>query len=339
MAYLLEVEELSVSFRTEGGEITPVDGIRIAINPGDTMCIVGESGSGKSAAALAILRLLGEGGRISGGSVRLNGEDLVSKTEAELRSFRGKEIAMIFQEPMTALNPVLSVGSQLIEAIRLHSKRSRKEARRVAAELLRSVGIPRPEAVLGEYPHSLSGGMRQRVVIAMALAGDPKLLIADEPTTALDVTIQAQILELMKRFRERSGAAIVLITHDLGVVAEMADRVAVMYAGRIVEEADVFSLFENPLHPYTQGLMRSVPSPDAVRGQRLVPIPGSVPSPAAMPAGCRFHERCPQADRRCREEEPPLEPVRAGGHKARCWAVRELLPAPAATVATVGGGL
>lgn len=320
--HLLEIEGLTVRFRTNRGEVTPVDGLTLAADPGETVCIVGESGSGKSVASLSILRLLGSNGRIAQGTIRLGQDELTTKSDAELRRIRGKDVAMIFQEPMTSLNPVFTVGHQLREAIRLHSPRWGKAARAHAVELLRQVGIPRPEAVVHSYPHTLSGGMRQRVVIAMAIACEPRLLIADEPTTALDVTVQAQILELLKRLREQSRTAILLITHDLGVVAEMADKVAVMYAGQIVEEADAFSLFAKPLHPYTQGLMRSVPSFGPHGGGRLEPIPGSVPSLHRLPQGCRFHPRCPHAVDICRTEPPRLEPA-GENRRARCWLVRE----------------
>ncbi|RUS48609.1 ABC transporter ATP-binding protein [Cohnella sp. AR92] len=314
---LLEVEGLSVSFQTRNGEVVPVDGISLAVQAGETVCIVGESGSGKSVTSLSILRLLGDNGRIREGDVRLKGENLASLSEERLRRIRGKEISMIFQEPMTSLNPVFPIGSQLVEAIKLHTDLRGRAAKSRAVEVLRDVGIARPEAVYNDYPHALSGGMRQRVVIAMALACQPSLLIADEPTTALDVTIQAQILELLKQLQERNGMAILLITHDLGVVAEMADRVIVMYAGQIVEEADVYSIFENPRHPYTQGLLRSLPSTLADHPGRLEAIPGSVPSLRHLPAGCRFHPRCPHAEEACKRGEPELESI-GGSHKVRC---------------------
>lgn len=326
--HTLEIESLTVSFGTDRGEVVPVDGISLAVAPGEILCIVGESGSGKSVASLAVLRLLGKQGRIREGSVRLGGDELTSLSETEMRRIRGRDIAMIFQEPMTSLNPVFTVGSQLTEGIRLHSKLRGKAAKAHAVEMLRLAGIARPEAIFGAYPHSLSGGMRQRVMIAMAIACEPKFLIADEPTTALDVSVQAQILELMKRMRERSGTGILLITHDLGVVAEMADKVAVMYAGQIVEEANVFSLFEKPLHPYTQGLMQSMPVHGEVGEERLRAIPGSVPALNRLPEGCRFHPRCPIAGERCKREPPPL--AHAGEeHRVRCWAVSGGLDLPA----------
>ncbi|MFC4100258.1 ABC transporter ATP-binding protein [Paenibacillus xanthanilyticus] len=318
MKHVLEIARLTVTFRTDRGDVRPVDDISIAVRPGETVCIVGESGSGKSVASLAILNLLGKGGEIGPGRIRLAGEPLTEKSEAELRKMRGKEAAMIFQEPMTALNPVLTIGDQLREAIRLHAGLRGKAADAYAAELLREAGIARAEQVLKQYPHSLSGGMRQRVVIAMAIAGKPKLLIADEPTTALDVTVQAQILTLLKRLRTDHDTAILLITHDLGVVAEMADRVLVMYAGQIVEETDVFTLFDRPLHPYTRGLMKAVPVISADLDYRLEAIPGSVPDIGRLPQGCRFHPRCPSASDRCRSEMPALAPS-ASGHLVRCW--------------------
>ncbi|MFB9325623.1 ABC transporter ATP-binding protein [Paenibacillus aurantiacus] len=318
MKHVLEIESLTVTFRTENGEVTPVEDVGFAVQPGEIVCIVGESGSGKSVTSLAILNLLGRSGRIGQGQIRLDGRSLTELTEAELRKARGKEAAMIFQEPMTALNPVLTIGDQLREAIRLHVGLRGKAANDYAAGLLRDAGIARPESVLKQYPHALSGGMRQRVVIAMAIAGKPKLLIADEPTTALDVTVQAQILALLKRLRAQHDTAILLITHDLGVVAEMADRVLVMYAGQIVEETDVFSLFERPLHPYTKGLMAAVPAIADELEHRLEAIPGSVPDLARLPAGCRFHPRCPAATDRCRSETPPLTQS-GSGHLVRCW--------------------
>ncbi|MDM5281077.1 ABC transporter ATP-binding protein [Paenibacillus silvae] len=317
MNKLLEIEHLRVTFKTPKGEITPVDGINLDIIPGETVCIVGESGSGKSVTSLSIPGLLGGNGRIAEGHIRLDNVELTSLSEAQLRKVRGKQVSMVFQEPMTALNPVIPIGNQLIEVVRVHSRTSRKEAASAALQMLRNVGIARPEAVMKEYPHSLSGGMRQRIVIAMALICKPRLLIADEPTTALDVTIQAQILHLMKQLRHHHDTAILLITHDLSIVAEMADRVAVMYAGQIVEQADVNSLFDQPVHPYTQGLMKSVPSLNAGT-ERLVPIPGTVPSLADLPAGCRFQERCPYAAAPCRQEQPQLDQVGAG-HLVRCW--------------------
>lgn len=318
MKHVLEIESLTVTFRTESGNVSPVEDMSFAVRPGEIVCIVGESGSGKSVTSLAILNLLGKGGEIGPGRIRLAGSVLTEKSEAELRQARGKEAAMIFQEPMTALNPVLTIGDQLREAIRLHTGLRGKAADVYAADLLREAGIARAEQVMKQYPHSLSGGMRQRVVIAMAIAGKPKLLIADEPTTALDVTVQAQILALLKRLRASHDTAILLITHDLGVVAEMADRVLVMYAGQIVEETDVFALFDRPLHPYTKGLMKAVPVISDGPDYRLEAIPGSVPDIGRLPSGCRFHPRCPAAADRCRGEMPKLTHADAG-HLVRCW--------------------
>ncbi|MBJ6361804.1 ABC transporter ATP-binding protein [Paenibacillus sp. GCM10012307] len=317
MANLLEVERLQTVFWTGQEEVTSVDEVSFSLKAGETVGIVGESGCGKSVTSLSILRLLGQHGRIKQGEIRFNGENLAVWPENKLRRLRGREISMIFQEPMTSLNPVFTIGSQLTEMIRQHTTLSRKETRARAVDMLRKVGLPHAETLMKAYPHNLSGGMRQRVMIAMALACKPKLLIADEPTTALDVTIQAQILELMKELRQESGAAIMLITHDLGVVAEMADRVVVMYAGQIVEEADVFTLFREPRHPYTQGLLEAIPR---VTGdvRRLAAIPGAVPSIQRMPAGCRFHNRCAWATEHCRKETPPL--IETGpDHRVRCW--------------------
>ncbi|GMK37293.1 ABC transporter ATP-binding protein [Paenibacillus sp. CCS19] len=318
---LLAIDRLSVGFRTDGGEMTAVDDLTLTASEGETICIVGESGSGKSVASQSILRLLGKNGFIQQGEIRLKGDNLLRKSEKELRRIRGKDIAIIFQEPMTALNPVFTVGHQLLEVIKLHSKRRGRDAREYAVELLRRVGIPRPESVMHDYPHALSGGMRQRVVIAMAIASKPQLLIADEPTTALDVTVQAQILALLKTLQEESGTSILLITHDLGVVAEMADKVVVMYAGQIVEQADVDSLFDQPMHPYTQGLMKAIPSVhshDGERPDRLASIAGTVPALNRLPQGCRFHPRCAYATEICRQTPPSLAP--AGDNRlVRCW--------------------
>ncbi|MFO7245996.1 MAG: ABC transporter ATP-binding protein [Thermaerobacter sp.] len=316
---LLEVRNLRTHFRTEEGVVPAVDGVSFHVNRGETLGIVGESGCGKSVTSLSIMRLVpNPPGEIAGGEIIFQGENLLAKSEREMRRIRGNEIAMIFQEPMTSLNPVYTVGDQIAEAIELHQGLSRREALAKAVEMLRLVGIPSPEQRVREYPHQMSGGMRQRVMIAMALSCNPKLLIADEPTTALDVTIQAQILELMKELREKIGMAIMLITHDLGVIAEMAERVIVMYAGKVVEEADVFALFRRPLHPYTEGLLHSIPRLDQPKGQKLHVIEGVVPNPLNMPTGCRFHPRCPYATDRCRAEEPALEQVEPGRFTA-CW--------------------
>ena len=318
MNNLLEVENLRTAFLTDNGEVTSVEGVSFQLKPGETVGIVGESGCGKSVTSLSIMKLLGKNGFIREGSVRLNGLDLVTLPEPELRRIRGSEISMIFQDPMTSLNPVFTIGNQLAESIILHLKKNKKEARRHALDMLKKVGLARAEDILNSYPHELSGGMRQRVMIAMALSCKPKLLIADEPTTALDVTIQAQILNLMKELQQGSDTAIMLITHDLGVVAEMADKVIVMYAGQVVEETDVFTLFENPLHPYTQGLIASVPHLELDGEEQLASIPGTVPSLQQMPVGCRFHTRCPYAMDQCITRQPQLMEAEPG-HQVRCW--------------------
>lgn len=317
---LLEVEELQTAFQSDRNEVISVDNVSYTLKPGETIGIVGESGCGKSVTSLSIMRLLGKSGRIKNGKIKFEDFDLVQLPEEKLRKIRGNEISMIFQEPMTSLNPVFTIGNQMMEGIKLHLKLNKKEAREYSIEMLKRVGIPRADTIIDEYPHALSGGMRQRVMIAMALSCKPKLLIADEPTTALDVTIQAQILELMKKLRDESGTAIMLITHDLGVIAEMADKVIVMYAGQVVEEADVYTLFDNPKHPYTKGLMASIPHIEYEGNERLEAIPGTVPSLQHMPEGCRFHARCALAIDRCKQEKPPL--FSAGkGHKARCWLI------------------
>jgi oligopeptide/dipeptide ABC transporter ATP-binding protein len=316
---LLEVKGLRTEFRTGGSSFAAVDGISFSLAPGETLGIVGESGCGKSVTSLSIMRLVpNPPGRITAGEIRLEGRNLLDLPESDMRAVRGDDIAMIFQEPMTSLNPVQTVGDQIIEAVQLHRSLSAAAARARALEMLQLVKIPSPETRLDEYPHQLSGGMRQRVMIAMALACDPKLLIADEPTTALDVTIQAQILDLLRDLRERTGAAIMLITHDLGVVAEIAHRVIVMYAGRIVEEAPVGLLFADPQHPYTLGLLGSIPRLGSDGDERLTAIEGVVPNPYALPPGCRFSPRCPLADEKCRAEQPTLREI-APGHRAACW--------------------
>jgi peptide/nickel transport system ATP-binding protein len=319
MTALLEVNGLHTSFRLEdGGEFAAVDGISFSIEPGRTLGIVGESGCGKSVTSLSIMGLLPKGqGRISGGSVRFEDRDLATLTTEEMRALRGDRMAMIFQEPMTSLNPAFTIGDQLIEGIRVHRNVSAEEARAHAIEMLRRVRIPSPEQRIDEYPHKLSGGMRQRVMIAMALACEPKLLIADEPTTALDVTIQAQVLDLMRTLREETGTAIILITHDLGVVAELADEVVVMYSGLIVERALVQRLFDHPQHPYTIGLLGSIPSLH-LEQERLHAIDGQVPTPMTKVRGCRFAPRCPFAIAVCRDEAPPLAKL-GDGHEAACW--------------------
>ncbi|HZN27520.1 MAG TPA: ABC transporter ATP-binding protein [Burkholderiales bacterium] len=321
-ASLLEVENLRTHFYTRDGVVRAVDGVSFSVLPGDTLAIVGESGCGKSVTALSILRLIASPpGRIVDGRVLFGGRDLMKLSEREMRRVRGNEISMVFQEPMTSLNPVLTIGRQISESLTLHRGFTRAQAIDRAIEMLRLVNIPEPQRRVHAYPHQLSGGMRQRVMIAMALACDPRLLIADEPTTALDVTIQAQILELMRKLKDTTGAAIVLITHDLGVVAEMAQRVVVMYAGRKVEEAPVQALFSNPRHPYTRGLLNSVPrltEAGAPGRKRLAEIAGMVPSLRDELVGCAFAARCGYASARCRGEYPPLE-EKAPGHLAACW--------------------
>jgi peptide/nickel transport system ATP-binding protein len=320
MENLLEVVHLQTVFKSDKGEVVSVDDVSFTLKPGETIGIVGESGCGKSVTSLSVMGLLGSSGRIKNGEIRFLGTDLVRLSEDRLREIRGNEISMIFQEPMTSLNPVFSIGDQMIEGIKLHLKLKNKAAKTYAIEILKKVGIPRAAAIMEEYPHALSGGMRQRVMIAMALACQPKLLIADEPTTALDVTIQAQILELMKKLRQESQTAIMLITHDLGVIAEMTDKVIVMYAGQVVEETDVFTLFDKPKHPYTKGLMSSIPHIEYESEQHLASIPGTVPSLTHMPKGCRFHTRCSHATERCHLEQPALLPINQG-HSVRCWLV------------------
>jgi len=318
MSALLDVRALKTFFQVEGGEFPAVDGISFSIDPGRTLGIVGESGCGKSVTALSIMGLVPRPpGRIAGGEILFDGVDLLQLSAAALRELRGNRISMIFQEPMTSLNPVLTVGEQITEGILRHRTMSRDAAKELAIEMLRMVHISSPEERFGDYPHRLSGGMRQRVMVAMALACKPKLLIADEPTTALDVTIQAQILDLMRTLREETGTAIILITHDLGVVAELADDVAVMYAGRIVERATVAALFAEPQHPYTVGLLGSIPRLD-IEQDRLAAIEGQVPNPLAPVTGCRFHPRCPFVIERCRHEDPPLIDL-GNGHESACW--------------------
>ena len=320
---LVEVKNLKTYFYVEEGVVKAVDGVDFEIYPGETLGVVGESGCGKSVTSLSIMRLVeSPPGRIEAGEINFGGRDLIKIPEKEMRKIRGNDISMIFQEPMTSLNPVYTVGDQIMEAIKLHKDVDRKEAKRQAVEMLRKVGIPLPEQRVDEYPHQLSGGMRQRVMIAMALSCDPQLLIADEPTTALDVTIQAQILELMNSLKESYGMAIMMITHDLGVIAEVSDRVAVMYAGKVVEYTDVDTLFADPKHPYTWGLMNSIPKLDK-DVDRLEAIPGSVPSPLNFPEGCKFNTRCPLAEGKCYDVEPPLEEA-AAGHKVRCWRYEDL---------------
>ena len=314
---LLEIERLRLVFPGGGGrEAVALDGIDLLVERGRTLGIVGESGCGKSMLALAIMRLVPPPGRIAGGSVRFAGTELLALAEREMRTYRGARIAMVFQEPSTALNPVLTVGSQVAEAILVHRRVSRREAWERAVALLAEVGIPEPRRRASSYPHQLSGGMRQRIVIAMAIACEPALLIADEPTTALDVTIQAEILQLLRTLQARHGMAMILISHDLGIVAEEADEVAIMYAGRIVERAAVASLFAWPRHPYTEGLLRSMPVLGRPR-DRLEAIPGQVPALTARPSGCAFRDRCALAEARCAEQPPPLVES-AAGHWVAC---------------------
>jgi oligopeptide/dipeptide ABC transporter ATP-binding protein len=323
MSVLLEVRDLRTQFAMLQGPVTVVDGVSFDLATGETLAVVGESGCGKSVTALSLLRILPEPqGRVVHGTVRLDGRDLLALREDEMRGVRGDEIAMIFQEPMTSLNPVRTIGDQIVEALRAHRPLSMRGARAQAIELLTRVRIPDARRRLGDYPHRLSGGMRQRVMIAMALACRPKLLIADEPTTALDVTIQAQILSLLRRLQDELGMAIMLITHNLGVVAGMASRVIVMYAGRIVEEAPVEDLFARPLHPYTEGLLGATPRLDTgVRQQRLADIPGIVPPLDALPLGCAFAPRCPKVMNICRAERPAL--LAAGtGRRVACFAAQ-----------------
>ena len=315
---LLAVDDLVTTFSTEEGLVTPVDGVSFTVERGETVGVVGESGCGKSVTSLSILRLVpSPPGRIAQGRSLFEGQDLLTLSEREMRAIRGRDIAMIFQEPMTSLNPVFTCGDQILEALRRHQKVSATEARDQALELLHLVGIPLPEQRLGAYPHQLSGGMRQRIMIAMALCCHPRLLIADEPTTALDVTIQAQILDLLRHLKKQLSMAVLLITHDLGVVAETAERVVVMYAGKVVEEAPVRTLFHAPRHPYTEGLLRSIPRLDE-RRESLPVIEGMVPNLLDLPSGCRFHPRCPRAERRCREEAPALRSF-GEGHRVACW--------------------
>ncbi len=315
MEPLLEIQDLEVRYFTGDGVVEAVNSIDLTLARGENLGLVGETGAGKTTTALSILRLLPDPpGRITGGSIRFRGEELLTKTEKEMRAIRGGQISMIFQDPMTALNPVIPVGEQIAEVIRLHSRVSRADAERRALEMLELVGIP---AGRGEdYPHQFSGGMKQRVVIAIALACDPGLLIADEPTTALDVTIQAQVLDLMRRLREELGTSMLLITHDLGVVAETCDQVAVMYAGEVVERGSLEDIFEHAAHPYTVGLFHSIPPLDR-DVDLLTPIPGLMPDPTRLPSGCKFHPRCPRAEARCARDCPG--PVELGpGHTVRC---------------------
>ena len=320
MTHLLEVKNLRTQFQTRAGVVRAVEGVSFYLDEGELLGLVGESGCGKSITALSVMRLVGAPGKIVGGEVLFAGENLLAASDERMRGIRGDDIAMIFQDPMTSLNPVYTVGEQIAEALRLHRNLNRKQAREAAVEAMREVAIPDPARRVDDYPHQLSGGMRQRVMIAMALACDPRLLIADEPTTALDVTIQAQILELIDELRRTRNLAVLLITHDLGVVAEVADRVAVMYTGRIVEESPVGELFARPKHPYTEGLLRSVPKlteAEVKKVERLQTIEGTVPKPTDLPPGCHFAPRCPHRMPRCTEGDIPLYQL-AGGVEVRC---------------------
>jgi peptide/nickel transport system ATP-binding protein len=318
---LLDIRGLKTYFYTEEGVVRAVDGVDLHIDRGETLGVVGESGCGKTVTALSIMKLIAiPPGKIVEGQMLWGGRDLVTLPPAQMRRVRGKEISMVFQEPMTSLNPVFTVGEQIAEAIRLHEGLGRRGAMAKTVEMLKLVHMANPERRVKEYPHQLSGGMRQRVMIAMALSCNPKLLIADEPTTALDVTIQAQILDLLNELKAKIGMAVLLITHDMGVIAETAQRVMVMYAGKVVEEAPVKELFKEPLHPYTQGLLRSIPRIDlaATKKQRLEAIPGVVPSLLNLPKGCKFEPRCPHAKPVCKDQDPVLKEVRPG-HRVSCW--------------------
>ena len=325
---LVRVDRLRTWFDTDDGVVKAVDDVSLAIPRGKTLGLVGESGCGKSVTALSIIRLISPPGRIAGGQITLrgNGDRLVLNElpEAQMRRIRGARISMIFQEPMTSLNPVFTIGSQIVEAIRLHQEVDAQEARRRAIELLVKVRIPEPQRRIDQYPHEFSGGMRQRAMIAMALSCHPELLIADEPTTALDVTIQAQILDLLRKLQEEEGLSILVITHDLGIIAEMADEVVVMYASKVAEQAPIAELFAHPLHPYTQGLFQSRPRTDR-KDEKLLAIPGMVPSPLRFPTGCKFHPRCPLAQGICKTAEPELRQL-APGHFARCHFAGEPKP-------------
>jgi oligopeptide/dipeptide ABC transporter ATP-binding protein len=322
MHKILEVNNLKTHFETRNGTVKAVDGVTVDLNSGDTLGIVGESGCGKTVLALSIMRLIPTPpGRIVSGTIMFDGIDLLGLDVEEMRKLRGREISMIFQEPMTSLNPVLKIGDQVSESIRLHQGLSKKASLERALEMLRLVGMPSPEEGLKNYPHQMSGGMRQRVMIAMALSCNPRLMLADEPTTALDVTIQAQIIELINAMKEKVGMSVILITHDLGVIAEAAQYAAVMYAGKVVEYCSVSALFSNPLHPYTEGLMESTPNISKIpddKEERLNVIPGTVPNLYSLPEGCSFQERCPYVMAICKEREPELK-EKFPGHQVRCW--------------------
>ena len=315
---LLAISDLSVTFATDRGQVQALDGVSLSLNAGETLAVVGESGSGKSVTALSIMGLLGDSGRVSDGSIEFDGEDLTRVSGQRLREIRGNQIAFIFQEPMSSLNPVLTIGTQVAEPIWLHHKKSWSEAFEQAGELLRRVAIPDAVNRLEDYPHQFSGGMRQRVMIAMALACQPKLIIADEPTTALDVTVQAQILSLLKNLTKEANSSLILITHDLGVVARYADNVAVMYGGRVIETASARELYKNPQHPYTEGLMASIPKLDGDPGSRLYTIEGQPPDLSNLPPGCSFNPRCPHAQDKCIMTKPTLSEV-APNHLRACF--------------------
>ncbi|WP_080835342.1 ABC transporter ATP-binding protein [Cohnella massiliensis] len=320
---LLELKDLKTTFSTESGPVTVVSGVSFKVMPGETLGVVGESGCGKSVTSESIMRLLDEKTTRYGGEIRYKKRNLLALSDEEMRDIRGNEISMIFQDPMTSLNPVYTIGDQIAESIVIHQKLGKREAMEKAVEMLRLTGIPSPEKRIREYPHELSGGMRQRAMIAIALACKPSLLIADEPTTALDVTIQSQILELIQELKREINMSVILITHDLGVVAEVCTRVIVMYLGEIVEEATVADLFANPLHPYTKGLLKSVPSLEGDRSQKLYVIRGTVPPLTQVPSGCRFAPRCEYATDRCRESAPELT---GSAHKVRCWNYESIVP-------------
>ncbi|SEO87763.1 ABC transporter ATP-binding protein [Paenibacillus sp. OV219] len=316
---VLQIRNLTAGFLTEKGFMKATDRVTLELDRGQTLCVVGESGSGKSVTAMSVMRLIDyAGGFIEGGEMLFSGSDLVKKKQQEMLKIRGNRITMIFQDPMSALNPVFTVGDQIAEALRIHKRMSKKDAWQASVKMLRRVGIPDPDMRAKQYPHEMSGGMCQRVVIAMALACNPELLIADEPTTALDVTVQAQILDLLRQLKQEFGMSMLLITHDMGVAAEVADRIAVMYAGTVVEEGTVKEIFEQPRHPYTIGLLKSIPGLEGERGGELYTIKGVIPPISQLPSGCRFHPRCPHAMDVCKEQEPALL-ASPSGHKAACW--------------------
>jgi oligopeptide/dipeptide ABC transporter ATP-binding protein len=322
---LLEVDDLRVQFRTATGVITPVDGLSFTVAPGETLAVLGESGSGKSVTAQAVMGLLPHpAGRVTGGRIGYDGADLLTRPAADVRRLRGPEMAMVFQDPLSSLNPVFRVGAQIGEMFRRHRGASRRAARAAAVDLMKRVGIPDAAKRVDDYPHQFSGGMRQRVMIAMAIALNPRLLIADEPTTALDVTVQAQVMALLASLQQEYGMAMVLITHDLGVVADVADRMLLVYAGRAAETGRIREVYEHPAHPYAAGLMASLPSVSADQ-DRLTPIPGAPPNLAALPSGCPFHPRCPYAVDRCRDEQPPLREMPGAGRAAACHRAEEVL--------------